>query len=80
MYDVLRSRRGVEPPNSRRIAALTAMLLGMIGLVLFVYADRASNRPLRLSAALVVALALLVGMILAVRRNARVTTAPGKRS
>jgi len=65
---------------SRRIGATAAVLLGIIGLVLFVYADRVSNRSLRLSAVLVVALALLVGTVLTVRRNARVTTAPEKRS
>jgi Flp pilus assembly protein TadB len=77
---MLMSRRRVEPPISRTIGAAT-MLLGIIGLVLFVYADRAGNRPLRLSAVLVVTLALLVGVVLTVRRNARVTrTEPRKRS
>jgi hypothetical protein len=80
MSDVLRSRRGVEPPISRRIGAAAAMLFGIIGLVLFVYADRASNRPLRLAAVLIMTFALLVGMVLTVRRNKRVKAAPGQRS
>jgi hypothetical protein len=55
-------------------------LLGIIGLVLFVYADRASNHPLRLAAVLVMTLALGVVMVVILRRNARVKTALGKRS
>jgi hypothetical protein len=80
MPDVLRSRGGIEPPISQRIGASVAALLGIIGLVLFVYADRASNRPLRLAAVLVVTLALVVGMVLTVRRNERMKAAPGKKS
>jgi hypothetical protein len=72
------SRRRVESPVSRTIGA-AAMLLGIIGLVLFVYADRASNHPLRLAAVLVMTLALGVGMVVILRRNARVKTALGKR-
>lgn len=58
MPDVLRSRGVIEPPIFRRIGASVAVLLGIIGLVLFVDADRAGNRPLRLAAILVVTLRL----------------------
>jgi len=80
MSDVLTGRRAVELPIARRIGVFGAILVAIIGIVLFVCADLASNRPLRLSAVLVVTLALLVGMVLTVRRNACVTTEPRKRS
>jgi hypothetical protein len=80
MSDVLTGRRAVDLPIARRFGVFAAILVGIIGIVLFVCADLTSNRPLRLSAALVVTLALLVGMVLTVRRNACVTTEPRKRS
>jgi len=79
MLDVSTSRRDAEPPISRRSGA-AAVLLGIIGLALFVYADLASNHPLRLAAVLVMTLALGVGMVVILRRNARVKTVRGKRS
>ena len=52
-----------------RAALALDILLAIGGLALFVYADLFANRALRLTAVLVLTLALVFGIVLAARRN-----------
>ncbi|HZF05043.1 MAG TPA: hypothetical protein VE932_12005 [Patescibacteria group bacterium] len=54
---------------TRRAWVALDVLFAIVGLALFVYADLTTSRGLRLAAVVVLTIAIVIGVVLSVRRN-----------